>query len=159
MQVGHSLNMITELPLIAATGEPDIVRIAALDAFYIHARGLIEFFLCPTSSSVSVTVYVGDWDLTTKSDERLGVLYGLVNEQTAHLSPDRVIKDRDVVNEAPERLVIHADAIVDLAEEWSRRIGEDAGEHAVEVDGVVSPQRERLANVRAALSAGQVGSS
>jgi hypothetical protein len=46
IQVGHSLNMIAELPHY--THDPDVpaaLRAAALDAFFVHLRLLIEFLI------------------------------------------------------------------------------------------------------------------
>ena len=46
IQVGHSLNMIAELPYYAYNPDvPKALRAAAFDAFFMHLRLLIDFLI------------------------------------------------------------------------------------------------------------------
>lgn len=153
--VGHSLNMMTELPLhLANTSLNDCVRLATLDSFFVHARGLVEFFLCPGSYSVSAQEYVPKWSETTDTNPSLGPLVGEVSTSVVHLSPARVAEGSVVTGVSHSRLLVYADQIVSVAERFVAALGDKQSPNHRRAAEVIGEARVRLTNVTTELAPG-----
>ena len=108
IQVGHSLNMIAELPHY--THDPDVpavLRAAALDAFFVHLRLLIEFLITkPRTDRLPV---ISRWDYATGLGldnalrDRLQAASDFANVHVAHFNASRVPTAGSLVTHTPSR--------------------------------------------------------
>ena len=108
IEVGHSLNMIAELPHY--THDPDVpavLRAAALDAFFVHLRLLIEFLI--TKPRRDRPLVISRWDYTTGFGldnalrERLQAATEFANVHVAHFNASRVPTAGSPVSHTPSR--------------------------------------------------------
>ena len=108
IQVGHSLNMIAELPHY--THDPDVpaaLRAAALDAFFIHLRLLIEFLITKPRGDrppvISRWDYATDFVLDNALRGRLKAASDFANTHVAHFNADRAPKANSPISHTPSR--------------------------------------------------------
>lgn len=91
-QVGHSLNVIAELSRYV--DDPNVVvgpRVAAIDAFHIHLRLLIEFLIKgPDNRDIRSHDYARNFRLDAALNDRLSGAWKRASQQVAHLSRVRV---------------------------------------------------------------------
>lgn len=113
-QVGHSLNVIAELPRYV--DDPDIVvglRVAAVDAFYIHLRALIEFLVKPRDTrDIRRHDYVPNFELDDAVRDRLLATHTRASQYVAHFS-----KQRTPTADAPIFETVDASSLRALATE------------------------------------------
>lgn len=108
IQVGHSLNMIAELPHYAYEPDlPEALRAAAFDAFFIHLRLLINFLITrprrDRSAEISRRDYATDLHLDNALRERLQAASEFANIHVAHFNAERVPEPESPVSRTPER--------------------------------------------------------
>ena len=108
IQVGHSLNMIAELPHY--THDPDIpvaLRAAALDGFFVHLRLLIEFLITKPRTDrppvISRWDYVTGFGLDNALRDRLQAASDFANVHVAHFNASRVPTAGSPVGHTPSR--------------------------------------------------------
>jgi hypothetical protein len=108
IQVGHSLNMIAELPHY--THDPDVpaaLRAAALDAFFVHLRLLIEFLITKPRKDrppvISRWDYAAGLGLDNALRDRLKAAGDFANAHVAHFNADRVPTADSPISHTPSR--------------------------------------------------------
>jgi hypothetical protein len=150
IQVGHSLNMIAELPHYAY--EPDVpaaLRAASLDAFFIHLRLLIDFLITrprrDRPAEISRRDYATDLHLDNALRERLQAASVFANTHVAHFNAERVPGPESLVSRMPERSELdgHRDdvfAAMTVVVEHLKSIG---SVHAADFDGWLQGARQR----------------
>jgi hypothetical protein len=97
VQVAHSLNVITELPQYVEDAVfPVGLRVAAVDAFFIHLRLLIEFLIKKPDSrhpAIHRDDYASGFNLGSVDSAlyfRLDTGYGFASQHVAHFSLERL---------------------------------------------------------------------
>jgi hypothetical protein len=97
IQVAHSLNVAAELPRYVDDGAfPFGLRVAAIDAFFIHLRLLIEFLIKQPDirhPAIHRDDYARGFHLgSVDSDlyQRLDADYGLASQRVVHFNIERV---------------------------------------------------------------------
>jgi len=96
IEAGHSLNMIAELPHYTDDpGVPAVLQAAALDAFFVHLRLLIEFLI--TRPRTDRPPVISRWDYATGDlgldnalRDRLKAASAFANLHVAHFNAARV---------------------------------------------------------------------
>jgi hypothetical protein len=97
MQVGHSLNMVAELPnYVDDVAFPVGLRVAAVDAFFVHLRLLAEF-LVKKRDQHHPAIHRDDFapgfhlaSVDSNLYQRLDTAFELASRHVAHFSVDRV---------------------------------------------------------------------
>jgi hypothetical protein len=91
-QVGHSLNVIAELPrYVDDNSIPVALRVAAIDAFVIHTRLLTEFLIKPADKrDIRRHDYAPGFQLPAPLRTRLNKTFQFASRHVAHLSKERV---------------------------------------------------------------------
>ncbi len=146
VQVAHSLNMIAELPpYVDDNTVPMALRVAAIDAFFVHLRNLSEFLVKPWDRRlIHRRSYASDFHLDEALRSRLLANYELASRHVGHFNAERVpAKDSSphiVVTGA--QLRGHADDVFDAMEAFVKHLAAKASEHAVDF-------REWLARAKA----------
>ncbi|HUY48400.1 MAG TPA: hypothetical protein VMV92_22170 [Streptosporangiaceae bacterium] len=97
VQVAHSLNVIAELPrYVDDAAVPVALRVAAVDAFFIHLRLLIEFLIKrsnPGHPAIHRDDYASGFHLGSVDPalyRRLRTDFDFASQQVAHFSLNRV---------------------------------------------------------------------
>jgi hypothetical protein len=108
IEVGHSMNMIAELPHY--THDPDlpaVLRAAALDAFFVHLRLLIEFLITKPRTDrppvISRWDYVTGFGLDNALRDRLQAASDFANVHVAHFNASRVPTAGSPISHTPSR--------------------------------------------------------
>jgi hypothetical protein len=93
-QVGHSLNVIAELPrYVDDQSIPIGLRVAAIDSFYVHVRLIAEFFVNEPDRrrpAIWRKDYAAGFHLDTALRERLVQAFDFASKHVVHYSADRV---------------------------------------------------------------------
>ena len=117
-QVGHSLNMIAEMPsYVEDVAYPLALRAASLDAFFVHLRLLIEFLITKPRRNRSPVIsrwdYASGFALDNALRDRLTAASDFANTHMAHFNADRVPTAASPITQTPSRstLVSYADGV------------------------------------------------
>ncbi len=150
IRVGHSLNVVAELPRYV--DDPMIplgLRVAAIDAFFIHHRLLIEFLTRKRDQrDIRSHDYVGGFDLRTIDPDlyaRLDRDWLVASKQVAHMSVER-----DAPVDAPfvefvgaTRLRAHASDIFDAMSAFVRYLADKTSPYTPDFAGWLSEANSR----------------
>ena len=117
-QVAHSLNVIAELPsYVDDSNVPTVLRVAAIDGFFVHLRLVIEFLTKRPGSgryrAITWHDYTRDFHLDEALRRRLSADYDFASRYVAHLNVDRVPTSDSPIFETVDaaRLRGHADDV------------------------------------------------
>jgi hypothetical protein len=136
------MEMVAALPAQMRDEDlPDIVRLACLEAFLGHVRGMVEFFGSrkPDSRDFSARNVVADWQPPSDDEaDRLAGYWMTASQQVMHFSNARTLQpDGTWTLLTPDNPMIDAMS-ADLLAVWDR--------FAVAVnDPQIAPTRDRLA--------------
>jgi len=117
VHVAHSLNVIAELPQYVEDAVfPAGLRVAAVDAFFIHLRLLIEFLIKQPDSrhpAIHRDDYANGFNLGSVDSalySRLNTDYDFASQHVAHFSLERLTAEEsaDVDYVSAARLLAHA---------------------------------------------------
>ena len=99
-QVGHTMDMIRELPRYAAYDSTvdlqGTVRVACLEAFLIHVRAVTDFLCCrpdarQSSDDFSARTFVPNWQpKPSDAAQQLRAAWVVASREIAHFSRDRL---------------------------------------------------------------------
>jgi hypothetical protein len=141
IQVGHSLNMIAELPHYAYNPDvPKALRAAAFDAFFMHLRLLIDFLITKPRRDrppvISRWDYVQGVHLDEPLRQRLQAASQFASVHVAHYNADRVQGPQSPVSLAPDRseLDAHRDDVFAAMAVIVERLKSDGSVHAADFD-------------------------
>jgi len=116
--LGYSLDSLRSLPLFARDDDPihPEVREWCLEAFYMHARVVADFFVKMPETDYTARSYVTEWKLS--DDEARSVLdhaWRVATQQVAHLSRKRVMGEDDLPEQTDHRGLVRITAAADSA--------------------------------------------
>src|SRR3954453_22911986 len=91
VQVAHSLNVIAELPrYVDDVSVPIGLRVAAIDAFFVHARAFAEFLIKPRDAPPTPRHDYGqNFHLDATLLGRLNALYEEASRHVLHFNIER----------------------------------------------------------------------
>jgi hypothetical protein len=101
-QADHSMGMIRALPPFAANDStaslPPDVRVACLEAFFMHIRAITDFLCCrsakPNRNDFSAQDFVDGWQAAPiEAADRLATYWKVASQQVAHFSRERLQED------------------------------------------------------------------
>lgn len=154
IQIGHSLNMIAELPHY--THDPDVpavLRAAALDAFFVHLRLLVEFLITKPRSDrppvISRWDYAKGFGLDNALRERLQAASDFANVHVAHFNAGRVPTVNSPVSHAPSHtsLVDHRQDVFTAMTALVQYLSDAKSAYAADFDGWLSDAQRRAGAV------------
>jgi hypothetical protein len=138
-QVAHSLNMIAELPAyVDDRAIPVALRAAAIDAFFIHLRLLIEFLIKRRDNrAISRHDYVKDFGLEPGLRSQLSADYEFASRQVAHFNTERVPAEDSPVFQPVDgdRLLHHADDVFAAMSAFTRCLHAAGNQYAGDFGG------------------------
>jgi hypothetical protein len=155
MQVGHSMNVIAELPryvddLAIVVG----LRVAAVDSFFVHLRLLIEFLVKPPDRrrpSIHREDYTAGFHLgsiETTLHSRLADAYELASRHVVHYGVDRVPTAATGVEYiGAARLRAHGDDALAAFALFVKHLRASANSHADDFDAALSEARSRQQSI------------
>lgn len=122
--VGYSLQMLAGLPSASEAAQSGLIRNACVDAWFVHARLLIDFFMIrgePSARDFSAADF-GWTRAQSAGHERLIALWGEASQQVVHFSDERVpedLADLDSETFGLEYMLDYTDEILGIADEFS----------------------------------------
>jgi hypothetical protein len=149
-QVAHSLNMIAELPPYtddAATPLP--LRAAALDAFFVHLRLLIDFLITKPRSdrppAISRWDYAEGFHLDNALRDRLRAASEFANIHVAHFNAERVPDVNSPITQTPSRasLAGYANDVFTAMGALVQHFVDAGSVHAADFDGWLADAQRR----------------
>jgi hypothetical protein len=142
IQAAHSLNMIAELPHYTHdTAVPTALRAAALDAFFVHLRLLIEFLISKPrgdrSPAISLRDYAKGFNLDNELRDRLKAADVFANTHVAHLNADRVPSADSPVSRmpTPSELASYRDDVFSAITAAMEHLRVEGSVHAADFNG------------------------
>ena len=133
-QVAHSLNMIAELPdYVDDATIPLALRAAAVDAFFIHLRLLIEFLIKPRDRRlIHRRNYTRHFHTGEALRSRLNADYDFAGRHVAHFNAERVPAADSPIFEPVDcaRLRSHADGVFAAMSAFARHLSATGSEYA-----------------------------
>lgn len=150
IQVGHSLNMIAELPHYAHDRDvPVALRAAALDAFFVHLRLLIEFLITKPRTNrppvISRWDYATDFVLDNALRGRLRAASDFANVHVAHFNASRVPTADSPVSHTPSRtsLVGYRQDVFMAMTAFVQHLAAERSMYAADFDGWLGDAQRR----------------
>jgi hypothetical protein len=135
-QVAHSLNMIAELPdYVDDATIPLALRAAAVDAFFIHLRLLIEFLIKPRDRRlIHRRNYTRHFHVEEALHGRLNADYDFASRHVAHFNAERVPAADSPIFEPVDcaRLRGHADDAFAAMSAFARHLSATGSEYAAD---------------------------
>ncbi len=153
VQVAHSLNVIAELPRYVddAGAFPVGLRVAAIDAFFIHLRLLIEFLIKkpdPHHPAIHRDDYAGGFHLGSVDQglyRRLSTDFDFASQHVAHFSLNRLPTEEsvgvDYVDAA--RLRAHAEDVFRAMDAFIRHLHATQSTYADDFERGLSDAKTR----------------
>jgi hypothetical protein len=152
VQVAHSLNVIAELPqYVEDAAFPVGLRVAAVDAFFVHLRLLIEFLIKKPDSrhpAIHRDNYASGFQLGSVDSalyRRLDTDYDFASQHVAHFSLGRLPLEEsagvDYVSAA--RLRAHAEDIFGAMKAFARHMRTNGSAYADDFEGWLSAAEAR----------------
>jgi hypothetical protein len=146
-QVAHSLNMIAELPAyVDDRAIPAALRAAAIDAFFIHMRLLIEFLIKPDDDrAICRRDYVKGFSLEQGLRTRLSADYDFASRHVAHLNYERVPAEDSPIFEPVDgdSLGRHADDVFAAMSAFAQHLSATGSEYAGDFGGWLALAKNR----------------
>ena len=152
-QVGHSLNVIAELPrYVDDAAFPVGLRVAAIDAFFIHLRLLIEFLIKKPDRAhpaIHRDDYASGFNLGSVDPalyRSLSSDFDFASQHVAHLSLNRVLTEESAGVEYLDaaRLRSCAQDVFGAMEAFIRYMYANEGAHAGGFERLLSEAKSRL---------------
>src|SRR6266508_3285263 len=147
IQVGHSMNMVAELPrYVNNESWPVGLRVAAIDAFFTHLRNLIEFLVKQPKRTIRAMDYAGDFQVNEKPlRRRLLNSYSFACSHVDHLDKARTpTATAAVLQTVPlTQLQAHAEDVFTAMDAFVQHLKTRRNPYAAEFERLLSEAQSR----------------
>lgn len=144
--------MIAELPSYTDDDAvPPALRAAALDAFFIHLRALIEFLITKPAPGKPLAIsrwnYAQGLQLDNALRDRLKAASAFANTHVAHFNAERVPDADSPITQTPSRAALagYVEDVFTAMEVFARHLVNAGSVHAADFDGFLKEAQRRAA--------------
>jgi hypothetical protein len=147
VEIGHSLNMLAELPShVEDSGLALVVRAACLESYFINLRLTFEFIGGKHDrNQISRHDFLQGWE--PANSEKLKALreqYGFASEQVAHLSKKRTFPQGSPITPHPIQMSVLTVLVFDLMREFADALTAAGSPYAEKFSSIVRDSESRF---------------